>query len=241
MNNLKPLKLIAKLGGVCGTIGVAIALAGGFDWMSRAEAIGFNFNSNGGFNLQRNVWGPGVTPPPSDPSNGDITTLSETTATIFGPANGSGDISYIDWYLTAPTNAMLSINFKWSYSSNDGAGDDFAGVFTQGAYDQNAAICNDGYDNCNVVPRFTIDDQPNNPSSNVLVSLQSEETLVFRVYTLTNNGSEGSFKITDFDVQYVPFDFAPTYGVIFVGTALGINEWRKKRQASKKDETEEKL
>jgi hypothetical protein len=262
MKNLNPSKLIGKLGSICGSFGVAIALGTSLGWSGSAEAIGFNTGSNGGIVLTRNAWGNGIgdnVPPAtilrSNSANGDFTINSDTSATLFGPDNNlTNDVSYLDWYFTAAAGTELQVQFSWSFFSNDGTyGDDQAGVFKlSSSYDTNNPPANPSY----LVPLVSAafgnpgpnDPNPNNDPINpissseiVSVNLQENETLVFRVLTQANTGGTGDFTISDFDVQFIPFEFAPTYGVIFVGTALGINEWRKKRQARKKNETDKNV
>jgi hypothetical protein len=251
MKNLNPSKLIDKLGSVCGTLGIAIALGTSLGWSSSVEAIGFNDGSNGGITFTRNAWGPALTNNPGeDPNNtsyGNVTVVTGgASATIAGPDNGlapppnpADNGSYLDYYYTASVDSMLSFS-GWTFQSNDifAPTDDRAGYFIIGnaPYSQ---IMSPPY--LNGGPITPTDNNPITSSSAFSQYLAPGDTFVFRVLSVANSTGEGQFTINDFDVQVIPFDFAPTYGVIFVGTALGINEWRKKRQASKKDETEEKL
>ncbi len=262
MKHINLLRLMGKFNNVLVSLGTAIVLGGGLGWAGKVEAIGFNDgNGNGGVTFTPSAWGNAITTNPANPdpysgSYGSVTinNTQGTLATLFGPDDGINLYggSYFDYYYTASVDSMLSFS-GWTFQSNDlyDSADDQAGYFViNGPYSQ---ITSPTYLDGGpiVVPSTVTDPGPppvlaanNNPvssSSGFSQYLAPGDTFVFRVLSVANSTGEGDFTISDFDVQLVPFDFAPTYGVIFVGTALGINEWRKKRQALKKDETEEKL
>jgi hypothetical protein len=227
------------------TLSVAtfVSLGAGLGIAGSASAIGFNgLAGYAGATFLRAIGGPGIiAEPPENVANGtelaNIIT-SDTTALIYGPDtnNGSNSSSYIDWYLT-PTSGDIAIKFSLEFFTNDAVlTDDSATYYTiAGAYT--------GTPGAKIVDGGQIDASLNNPTLNtgvLTVPIAMGNTFVFRVSSALNDGG-GTGELTIGDFEVIPFDFAPTYGVIFVGTALGINEWRKKRQASKKDETEEKL
>jgi len=239
------------------TLSVAtfVSLGAGLGIAGSASAIGFNgLAGYAGATFLRAIGGPGIiAEPPENVANGtelaNIIT-GDSTAVIYGPETSLGSImdprpSYIDWYLT-PTAGDIAIKFSLVFQSNDAVlTDDKVTYYTiAGSYTGTPAPYNPTRTlGAKVTNDVQIDASLNNPTINtgvLTIPIAMGDTFVFRVSSdLNDGGGEGILRISDFEV--IPFDFAPTYGVIFVGTALGINEWRKKRQASKKDETEEKL
>lgn len=242
---MKQNSFTSKLANRLSTLSVAtfVSLGAGLGIAGGASAIGFNgLAGYAGASFVRAIGGAGIiAEPPENTANGttsDQIITGDTTAVIYGPENGTNNPSYIDWYLT-PTSGDIAIKFSITFESLDTFNllDDEARYFTvAGGYDPNKAKIGE--------TTLVVGDPPNpNPteSTGVLtIPIAMGDTFVFRVLSNANDsGDVGILRISDFEV--IPFDFAPTYGVIFVGTALGIKEWRKKRQASKKNETDKNV
>jgi hypothetical protein len=238
---MKQNSFTSKLANRLSTLSVAtfVSLGAGLGIAGGASAIGFNgLTGYAGASFVRAIGGAGIiAEPPENTANGTESPniiLTDSTALLIGPDTGNGASSYIDWYLT-PTTGDVAIRFSLSFLSNDAVNtDDTATYYTiAGAYTGNPGA--------KIVDGGQIDASATNPNvvpGVVTVPIAMGNTFVFRVSSALNDGGgTGELSITDFEA--IPFDFAPTYGVIFVGTALGLNEWRKKRRASKKDQTDE--
>ncbi len=243
---MKQNSFTSKLANRLSTLSVAtfVSLGAGLGIAGSASAIGFNgLAGYAGASFIRVVGGSTITEPPENTANGTQSAniiTGDSTARIFGPENATNNQSYIDWYLT-PTTGDIAIKFELEFSSTDfEPTDDTASYYViAGGYTGTPGA----YTGTRITGSLFRDSvQLGNPtvSTGVLtIPIAMDDTFVFRLVSNTNtSGSgEGVLDITSFEV--IPFDFAPTYGVIFVGTALGLNEWRKKRRASKKDQTDE--
>ena len=148
----------------------------------------------------------------TDNSDGFVISGAPDFIQIEGGANQSSSPGTTDFTIRVEASGTWS--FDWEYESFDNFGNfDSVGYLLNGIYNQLAQ-----------------NDSPN-LSGSLNISVNQNDLIGYRVFTLDNNSDSGRLTISNFNAPTsnaaVPFNFSPTLGMSLIGIWYGIGQLRK--------------